>query len=130
MAGPFRFDRQRLAELAASRHAEYVSARPFEHVVLDELLPERLLDEILEEFPPVGAVPWTSYESENERKLASRGDTPIGDATVHLLQSHQIRMLLVDDIGDALQIELFVHADTHVDVVSHDSNRGAAKSRA
>ena len=52
------------------------------------------------------------------------------DATVHLLQSHQIRMLLVDDVGDALQIELFVHADTHVDVVSHDSNRGAAKSRA
>jgi Rps23 Pro-64 3,4-dihydroxylase Tpa1-like proline 4-hydroxylase len=85
MANAFRFDRLKLRDLASERHPEYVSALPFEHIVLDDFLPEALLDEVLEEFPSAGSDAWTSYESENERKLASREDTTIGDATLHLL---------------------------------------------
>jgi hypothetical protein len=85
MASAFRFDRTRLRGLAAERHAEYVSARPFEHIVLDDFVPESVLDEVLGEFPSAGEDGWMSYESENELKLASREDTQIGDATMHLL---------------------------------------------
>jgi hypothetical protein len=85
MASAFRFDRRELAQLAAARHEEYVSAQPFEHIVFDDFLPEAVLDTVLAEFPRAGDEAWVSYESENERKLASRPDTPIGEATLHLL---------------------------------------------
>jgi Rps23 Pro-64 3,4-dihydroxylase Tpa1-like proline 4-hydroxylase len=85
MASAFRFDRLKLRQLASERHAEYVSARPFEHIVLDDFVPEAVLEEVLGEFPAAREDAWTSYESENELKLASREDTPIGDATLWLL---------------------------------------------
>lgn len=81
----FRFDREELAALAAARHDEYVSAGPFPHAVIDGLLPEQLLDEVLDEFPAPGEGAWLRFESANERKLASRDDTPIGDVTGQLL---------------------------------------------
>jgi hypothetical protein len=85
MGSTFRFDRGELEQLAAARHGDYVSAQPFEHAVFDDFLPEGLLDRVLEEFPSPGDDAWTSYESENERKLASRGDSPIGEVTLQLL---------------------------------------------
>lgn len=85
MTGAFRFDRRRLEELASARHEEYVSAQPFEHIVFDDFLPEAVLEEVLDEFPAAGEAAWTSYESENERKLASGEHTPIAEATLQLL---------------------------------------------
>jgi Rps23 Pro-64 3,4-dihydroxylase Tpa1-like proline 4-hydroxylase len=85
MASGFRFHRDELAGLASARHAEYVSAKPFEHIVVDDFLPEAVLDGVLEEFPPAEAEAWISYETENERKLASRRETPIGETTHRLL---------------------------------------------
>src|SRR5438067_790002 len=85
MGSTFRFDGRELERLAAARHDDYVSAQPFEHAVFDNFLPEELLDRVLEEFPSPGEDAWTSYESENERKLASRSDTPIGEVTSQLL---------------------------------------------
>jgi hypothetical protein len=41
---------------------------------------------------------------------------------VDLLQSNQIGTLLIDDAGDALQVELLVHPDADVNVVSHHAN--------
>src|SRR5258708_31700758 len=85
MASGFRFDRGEVARLASARHAEYMSARPFEHIVLDDFLPEAVLDAVLEEFPRADADAWITYESDNERKLASRGETPVGETTHRLL---------------------------------------------
>jgi 2OG-Fe(II) oxygenase superfamily len=82
---PFRFDRQQLRELAAARHADYATAQPFPHVVVDDFMPEDVLDEVLSEFPSAGEGGWMRFESETERKLASQRDTPIGDATERLL---------------------------------------------
>jgi hypothetical protein len=42
-------------------------------------------DEVLAEFPSANRAEWMSYESENELKLASRADTRVGDATLHVL---------------------------------------------
>jgi 2OG-Fe(II) oxygenase superfamily len=82
---PFRFDRRELAPLAADRRDEYVSARPFPHIVIDDLLPEQVLDGVLAEFPTPSDDAWVRFETGNERKLASREDTPMGDATLQLL---------------------------------------------
>jgi hypothetical protein len=81
----FRFDRGQLASLAREHHDEYVSAKPFPHVVIDDFLPPHVLDEVLEEFPSPGQDAWMRFESDTERKLASREDTPLGEATRHLL---------------------------------------------
>jgi hypothetical protein len=85
MASAFRFDPGELAQLAAGRHAEYIAAKPFEHVVLDGLLPDAVLEGVLEEFPSPDQDAWISYESENELKLASRPHTRVGDGTLQLL---------------------------------------------
>jgi Rps23 Pro-64 3,4-dihydroxylase Tpa1-like proline 4-hydroxylase len=82
---PFHFDSGRLLPLASARHQEYVSAEPFPHIVIDDFLPEEVLDGVLAEFPSPDAEAWLRFESENERKLASQRDTPMGDATRHLL---------------------------------------------
>jgi hypothetical protein len=82
---PFHFDAPRLEALASAHHDEYVTAQPFEHAVFEGLVPEAVLDAVLDEFPGADRDAWISYESENERKLASDRDTPVGEATAQLL---------------------------------------------
>ncbi len=81
----FSFDRDQLADLAAQRRAQYVAARPFPHTVIDEFLPGEVLDRVLAEFPSGREESWIRFESDNERKLASTAETPMGDATRQLL---------------------------------------------
>lgn len=83
--GTFHFDPRELERLACARHDEYLSAQPFAHAVFDELVPGPVLDAVLAEFPSADRDAWVSYESENERKLASDRETPIGAATAQLL---------------------------------------------
>ena len=45
------------------------------------------------------------------------------NAPIDLLQANEIGMLFIDDARDARQIEFLIHADTHVNVVSHHANR-------
>jgi hypothetical protein len=81
----FSFDRGQLLELAAAHRSEYAAAQPFAHVVLDDFAPEWILDEVLGEFPSPEEKGWQRFESDNERKLASSGDTGMGPATRQLL---------------------------------------------
>jgi hypothetical protein len=53
--------------------------------MLESLLPEALLDDVLEEFPTPDAVQWWKFDSPNERKLASIDDSIMGPVTRHLL---------------------------------------------
>ena len=85
MQRSFHFDRQQLLELAAAHREEYRAARPFPHIYFDELLPDSVLDEVLDEFPAPQQEGWLSFDSENERKLASVDDARMGDATRRLL---------------------------------------------
>ncbi|MHB8656620.1 MAG: 2OG-Fe(II) oxygenase [Solirubrobacteraceae bacterium] len=85
MSGPFHFDSQQLLEAAGAHRDRYATAQPFPHVVLDDFLPEAVLDEILEEFPSPRQEGWLHFESENERKLASRDQAGMGEATRALL---------------------------------------------
>src|SRR5262249_4281435 len=50
-------------------------------------------------------------------------------AAIDLLQTNQVRLLFVNDVRDALQVQLLIHADSDVDVVSHHTQRFLLRSR-
>src|SRR3954454_9163097 len=81
----FRFDREQLIPLAEERRAAYAAAHPFPHIVIDDFLPEDVLDAVLEEFPSPDRPDWFKFDSPLERKLATKDDTAMGRATRHLL---------------------------------------------
>lgn len=83
--GRFRFDREQLLAHAESQRDEYASASPFPHTVFDHLLPDEVLEEILSEFPAPRQGDWHAFDSPLERKLASKDDSVMGEATRHLL---------------------------------------------
>ena len=80
----FHFDRERLLALAEGNHESYAAGRPFPHIVIDDFLPEWVLDAVLEEFPKPNA-DWFAFDSPLERKLASKDGSIMGEATRHLL---------------------------------------------
>jgi len=81
----FAFNRVDLHGLAERYSDAYASARPFPHVVMDEFLPQEILDDVVAEFPAPDAVQWWRFDSPNERKLASFDDSVMGPVTRHLL---------------------------------------------
>lgn len=81
----FHFDRDQLAALGTERHAQYAAAQPFPHTVIDDFFPTEVLDRVLAEFPSGQEESWIRFESDNERKLASTDETPMGDATRQVL---------------------------------------------
>jgi Rps23 Pro-64 3,4-dihydroxylase Tpa1-like proline 4-hydroxylase len=85
MPDRFYFDPSQLLELARARRADYEGATPFAHVVIDGFLPEHVVEGVLGEFPSPQQEAWLRFDSDNERKLASREDTQMGELTRHLL---------------------------------------------
>jgi Rps23 Pro-64 3,4-dihydroxylase Tpa1-like proline 4-hydroxylase len=81
----FQLDRDRLLALAEDRREEYAAASPYPHAVIDELLPEHVLDAVLEEFPSPADADWIKFNDARERKLASKDETVMGPATRQLL---------------------------------------------
>jgi len=81
----FHFDRNQLLQHADSRREAYASAQPFPHIVLDDFLPSVVLDEVLAEFPKPQQADWQVFDSPLERKLATKDDSEMGEATRHLL---------------------------------------------
>jgi 2OG-Fe(II) oxygenase superfamily len=78
-----------LMQLANARSAEYRSARPFPHIVLDGLLPEALLDRAIAELPAATAK-WTTYNTVNESKQVCSDAGSFGataEIIVHALNS-------------------------------------------
>src|SRR5437870_4553620 len=81
----FHLDPVYLQDLAAKHHGAYSQASPFPHVVIDNFLPEPVLDDVLAEFPTAGAIDWQRLEHAGERKLANRDEQYMGDHTRLLL---------------------------------------------
>lgn len=81
----FHFDRAHLLELADSRRDAYSSAHPFPHTAMDDFVPEEVLDAVLAEFPSPRRADWQAFDSPLERKLATKDDSAMGEATRHLL---------------------------------------------
>src|SRR2546421_9059503 len=81
----FHFDPERLTPLGEEKRAAYASARPFPHIFIDDFVPAEVLEEVLAEFPSPDEADWFAFDSPRERKLATKEETRMGEATRHLL---------------------------------------------
>jgi hypothetical protein len=74
-----------LLRLADSRRADYTGNDPFPHIVIDDLLPPAVLDDVLAEFPGPDAIDWKRFKDGTGRKLATRDEAQMGPHTLALL---------------------------------------------
>jgi hypothetical protein len=81
----FFFDQDRLRQIAEERVAEYAAAEPFPHVVIDDFVPEWVIDRVLQEFPGPDDIEWERFVNQREKKLAAADDAVLGPFTRHLL---------------------------------------------
>lgn len=81
----FAFEAEKLDKIAQENHASYLAATPFPHIVIDNFLPEDILDTILEEFPNADQIQWQQFQNVNENKLASSKELSMGQVTRFLL---------------------------------------------
>jgi hypothetical protein len=64
----FAFDAARLADVAEARRADYAAAQPFPHAVIDGLVPDAVLDRVVDEFPePNGQ--WRRFDDLRQKKF-------------------------------------------------------------
>ncbi|NJK38153.1 MAG: 2OG-Fe(II) oxygenase [Oscillatoriales cyanobacterium RM2_1_1] len=78
-------DPEYLDDLASKNHESYITAEPFPHIIIDNFLPEFVLDAILEEFPEPGKIGWKTFDDPSQKKLASQHEQQMGEATRLLL---------------------------------------------
>ncbi len=74
-----------LKNLAIQYREKYAQAKPFPHVVIDNFLPEYVLDTVLAEFPNAHEIKWQTFDKPSEKKLASSKELQMGEATRALL---------------------------------------------
>ncbi|GAA4020356.1 hypothetical protein [Streptomyces plumbiresistens] len=79
MFDSYYFSDEHLSDLADLHRDRFRTAEPFPHIVLDDFLPEWVLDTVLSEFPKPGEVPWKTFERATSKKLASEGDAFFGE---------------------------------------------------
>lgn len=85
LSSTYYLDPDYLSNLAEKYRDDYQSAKPFPHAVIDNFLPETLLDSILGEFPKAGAIEWQKFDAAAEKKLASKSELQMGEMTRFLL---------------------------------------------
>jgi|HubBroStandDraft_6_1064221.scaffolds.fasta_scaffold17657_2 Rps23 Pro-64 3,4-dihydroxylase Tpa1-like proline 4-hydroxylase len=75
----------RMKQLASSAYQTYSNAEPFPHIVFDDFFDPALIELVLAEFPPPGAIRWQQFDNAREIKLASATESAFGPATRLLL---------------------------------------------
>lgn len=81
----FKLDSEYLNDLAVKNQESYQQAKPFPHILIDNFLPEFVLNNILTEFPKAGEIDWQKFENKAEKKLANKHERNMGDYTRALL---------------------------------------------
>ena len=56
---------------------QYVNARPFPHIVLDNLFPNEILEEVLDDFPRPEEIAWRKFDNPTEKKLGYWHENPL-----------------------------------------------------
>lgn len=67
--------------------ADYASADPFPHVVIDNLFEEALLRQLLAEFPAPEDMPWREFDNRTEKKLGYWHTNTVAPLTWDFLQA-------------------------------------------
>lgn len=81
----FCLDPEYLDSLVSQYHEQYINAKPFPHIVMDNFLPESVLEQILQEFPHPEKINWRKFDAPEEKKLASTSELQMGENTRFLL---------------------------------------------
>jgi Rps23 Pro-64 3,4-dihydroxylase Tpa1-like proline 4-hydroxylase len=81
----FSLNPEYLEDLSTKYQQAYSHAAPFPHIVIDNFLPESILNQILTEFPQPEAINWKQFDTTTEKKLASNSELQMGEATRLLL---------------------------------------------
>jgi hypothetical protein len=131
----FGLEADRLSALAERWGEQYRRALPFPHVVIDDFLPEEVLDRVLAEFPGPDGIRWKLYTDQGHtQKLATDRPELMGPFTRHLFNEFNSSVMVeflerltgIDGLvpdphlagGGLHQIEpggfLHVHADFNV----------------
>ena len=79
------FDLTELEKLAAEHHQSYVDAKPFPHIIIDDFLPEKVLETILDEFPGNKQIDWIDFDGDVQKKLGSKSEEQMGPYTRFLM---------------------------------------------
>lgn len=90
----FAFDAKMLTAIGDRHRAAFQTAEPFPHIVLDDFLPDAVIDAVLAEFPRPGRTGWKAYDTENEVKLAVEDEARFGPSTRHLLHQFNASVFL------------------------------------
>lgn len=69
--------RFRLNADPAALREQYVNARPFPHIVVDNLFPKAVLDEVLDDFPRPDEIAWRKFDNPTEKKLGYWHENPL-----------------------------------------------------
>jgi hypothetical protein len=81
-ANAFQLDRAALQEIARQRASQYQSAQPFPHIVLDDFLPQAVIDACIEEFPAPEQIDWRILTDEgHSKKLSTKDEALMGPVT-------------------------------------------------
>jgi Rps23 Pro-64 3,4-dihydroxylase Tpa1-like proline 4-hydroxylase len=81
----FFFDATELRETARRHRDGYVSAQPFPHVALHDLVPADALRPVIAEFPAPGALPGKHNDKPYEKKRSYRDEATLGPHTRQLI---------------------------------------------
>jgi len=79
------FDLTELEKIADQYRDEYNVARPFPHTVIDNFLPEEVLNTVLDEFPGSKDIDWIDFDGEVQKKLGSKTEEQMGPFTRFLM---------------------------------------------
>lgn len=135
----FCLDPDYLNNLAIKYVEAYSQAKPFPHIIIDNFLPNFILDDILNEFPKAGSIDWQNFENTAEKKLASKHELQMGETTRLLLYQFNSSIFInfletltgIDGIipdphfvgGGLHQIERGGYLKMHVDFNRHSKLR-------
>jgi Rps23 Pro-64 3,4-dihydroxylase Tpa1-like proline 4-hydroxylase len=90
---PFYFNSSDLQKLAEKHRSDFLDAGPFPHVVIDNFLPEEVLNQIVDEFPGPDEDAWTMWgpgdikhtKNKNVEKLGTSDEEVFGPMTRHFM---------------------------------------------
>jgi Rps23 Pro-64 3,4-dihydroxylase Tpa1-like proline 4-hydroxylase len=94
----------RMKDVTASANVEYLSAKPYPHIVFDDFFDQGVLDQVLDEFPKPDAIRWQRFDSAQEIKLASAAEASFGPAT-RLLMYHLNSMTFLEFLSNVTGIQ-------------------------
>jgi Rps23 Pro-64 3,4-dihydroxylase Tpa1-like proline 4-hydroxylase len=92
-----------MRSITSSAKAEYLTAKPFPHIVFDDFFDPILLEQVLNEFPKPDSIRWQEFDNAHEIKLASASEAFFGPAT-RLLMYHLNSMTFLQFLSEVTGI--------------------------